>query len=266
MLLKLSLNIIGVKKVTLPILAFFLLLQASAESLKVGMELSYPPFEMTNAKGEPDGISVGIAQGLAKFLNRELKIENMSFDGLIPSLKTGSIDIIISSLTVNEERKKSIDFSEPYINTGLAILVQKDSPIKNENDLDQKTFQIAVKKGTTAQAWALKNLKEAKVLAFDKENTAVLEVIQNKTNAFIYDQMSVYHHWKKNPEQTKALLKAFQKESWAIGVKKGNPELIKNVNLFIQEFRKKKGFSNLADKYLKEEKTFFKNLGVEFIL
>lgn len=69
------------------------------------MELSYPPFEMTNAKGEPDGISVGIAQALAKFLKRDLKIENMSFDGLIPALKTGSIDIIISSLTVNEERK-----------------------------------------------------------------------------------------------------------------------------------------------------------------
>lgn len=127
MLLKLSLNIIGVKKITLLTLSLFLLLQASAEILRVGMELSYPPFEMTNAKGEPDGISVGIAQALAKFLKRDLKIENMSFDGLIPALKTGSIDIIISSLTVNEERKKSIDFSEPYVNTGLALLVSKNS-------------------------------------------------------------------------------------------------------------------------------------------
>jgi polar amino acid transport system substrate-binding protein len=266
MLLKLSLNIIGVKKITLLTLSFFILFQASAEVLRVGMELSYPPFEMTNKKGEPDGISVGIAQALAKFLKRDLKIENMSFDGLIPALKTGSIDIIISSLTVNEERKKSIDFSEPYVNTGLALLVSKNSSIQNEKDLDQKNFQVAVKKGTTAQAWALKNLKEAKILAFDKENSAVLEVIQNKANAFIYDQMSIYHHWKKSPEQTKALLQAFQKESWAIGVKKGNPELTKKINLFIQDFRKKKGFSDLADKFLKDEKNIFKTLGVDFIL
>jgi polar amino acid transport system substrate-binding protein len=255
-----------VKKIILLTLSFFLLLQASAEILRVGMELSYPPFEMTNTKGEPDGISVGIAQALAQFLKRDLKIENMSFDGLIPALKTGSIDIIISSLTVNDERKKSIDFSEPYVNTGLALLVPKNSSIQNEKGLDQKNFQIAVKKGTTAQAWALKNLKQAKVLAFDKENSAVLEVIQSKANAFIYDQMSIYHHWKKNPEQTKALLQAFQKESWAIGVKKGNPELTKNINLFIEDFRKKKGFSDLADKFLKNEKIIFKNLGVDFIL
>jgi polar amino acid transport system substrate-binding protein len=78
--------------------------------------------------------------------------------------------------------------------------------------------------------------------------------------------MSIYHHWKKNPEQTKALLQAFQKESWAIGVKKGNPELTKNINLFIEDFRKKKGFSDLADKFLKNEKIIFKNLGVDFIL
>ena len=254
------------KKFSFFALSLIFSFQASAAILKVGMELSYPPFEMTNTKGEPDGISVGIAQGLAKFLNRDLKIENMSFDGLIPALKTGSIDLIISSLTVNEERKNSIDFSEPYVNTGLAILVSKNSIIKNEKDLDQKNFQIAVKKGTTAQAWALKNLKEAKVLAFDKENTAVLEVIQNKANAFIYDQMSIYHHWKKNQEQTKALLTAFQKESWAIGIRKGNPELTRKTNLFIQDFRKKKGFSDLADKFLKKEKDIFKNLGVDFIL
>ena len=264
--LQLSLNIKDVKKSYLAGLSLFLLFQASAGTLKVGMELSYPPFEMTNEKGFPDGISVGIAQGLAKFLNYDLSIENISFDGLIPALKTGSIDVIISSLTVNDERKKSIDFSEPYVNTGLALLVSQNSAIQSEKDLDQKNFHIAVKKGTTAQAWALKNLKNAKILAFDKENSAVLEVIQSKANAFIYDQMSIYHHWKKNPQQTKALLTAFQKESWAIGVKKGNSDLTKKINLFIQDFRKKKGFSRLADKFLKDEKNIFKNLGVEFIL
>jgi polar amino acid transport system substrate-binding protein len=78
--------------------------------------------------------------------------------------------------------------------------------------------------------------------------------------------MSIYHHWKKNPEQTKALLTAFQKESWAIGIKKGNPDLRNKINTFIEDFRKKKGFSQLADKFLKNEKDIFKKLGVDFIL
>src|SRR5687767_12993475 len=83
----------------------------AAPELKVGMELAYPPFEMTDKQGTPDGISVGIAKALAAYLKKPVKIENMSFDGLIPALKTGSIDLVISSLTVNDERKKSIDFS-----------------------------------------------------------------------------------------------------------------------------------------------------------
>ena len=68
---------------------------AGAEPLRVGMELSYPPFEMTDATGRPTGVSVRLAEGLAKHLGRELVIENIAFDGLIPALKTRKIDCII---------------------------------------------------------------------------------------------------------------------------------------------------------------------------
>ncbi|MEZ4814574.1 MAG: transporter substrate-binding domain-containing protein [Bdellovibrionota bacterium] len=242
------------------------LMGAPSKVLKVGMELAYPPFEMTDKAGKPDGISVGIAKALGKKLNRTVQIENMSFDGLIPALKTGSIDLVISSLTVNEERKKSIDFSTPYVKTGLALLVGSDTKIQNEEDLKKAGTRVAVKKGTTAHAWASKNLPKAKLLVLDKETSAVLEVVQKKADAFIYDQMSVYKHWIKNRNTTRALLKAFQEESWAIGIKKGNKKLVEDVNQFIQEFRKEQGFDNLATEYLGEEKQVFKELGVNFIL
>ena len=102
--------------------------------LKVGMELAYPPFEMSEKDGTPSGVSVDFAKALAKALDRELIIENIAWDGLIPSLKTGKIDLIISSMTITEERKKSIDFSIPYAQSSLAILANKNSAVKSIND------------------------------------------------------------------------------------------------------------------------------------
>lgn len=249
------------------IVSFFVFSAHAANApIKVGMELAYPPFEMTDKSGKPDGISVGIATALGEYLKTPVKIENMSFDGLIPALKTGSIDLVISSLTVNDERKKSIDFSNPYVKTGLALLVGKDTKIQNEADLKKLGAKVAVKKGTTAHAWASKNLASDKIIVLDKETTAVLEVVQKKADAFIYDQMSVYKHWIKNRESTRALLKAFQQEAWAVGVKKGNKALLDQVNAFIEDYRKKQGFDKLGAKYLGEEKQVFKELGVDFIL
>src|SRR5277367_3121540 len=92
--------------------------------LIIGMELNYPPFEMTDAAGNPSGVGVEMAQALAAYLHRPIDIQNMPFEGLIPALKTGRIDLVISSMTATDERRKSIDFSDTYLNTGLAILAK----------------------------------------------------------------------------------------------------------------------------------------------
>ena len=121
---------------------------AATRPLRVGMELSYPPFEMTDTDGRPTGVSVRLAEALAADLGRDLVIENITFDGLIPALKTGKIDCIISSMTATPERARSIAFSDPYLKTGLALLVAKDSPVNAAADLDQPGRVVAVKKGT----------------------------------------------------------------------------------------------------------------------
>src|ERR1044071_8297222 len=96
---------------------------SAADPLRVGMELGYPPFEMRNQKGEPEGVSVDLARALGEALSRPVQIENLPFDGLIPSLRTGKIDLILSSMTATEERSRAIAFSEPYLRTGLCLLV-----------------------------------------------------------------------------------------------------------------------------------------------
>jgi len=239
---------------------------AGQEPLRVGMELAYPPFEMTDKSGSPSGISVDLAHDLGKALGRPVKIENMAFDGLIPALKTGKIDLIISSMTATGERARSIDFSDPYLQTGLCLLLKKDSPAATIRDLDRPGRTVAVKKGTTGHLYAAKNLKHARLLVLDKEAAAVLEVVQGKADAFIYDQMSVYQNWQRNRATTRAILAPFQKESWAIGIRKGNEPLRRQINDFIRSYRSSGGFDRLGDRYMKEMKQEFKRLGYPFFL
>src|SRR6202023_3895765 len=98
------------------------------------MEMSFPPFEMLDARGQPAGVSVDMARAMGQYLNRPVRFENIPFDGLIPSLKTGKIDLIISSLTRTADRAKSIDFSDPYLSMGLSILANKNSSIQSIDD------------------------------------------------------------------------------------------------------------------------------------
>jgi len=234
--------------------------------LRVGMDLSYPPFEMQDKAGTPDGVGVKLAEALAAHLGRPLKIVPMEFTGLIPALKTGNIDLIISSMTATDERRQSIDFSNPYAFTGLALLVSKDSGIQSIEDLKKPGRTIAAKASTTGETWAIKNLPGAKRVVFEDQTACVLEVAQGRADAFIYDQLSIYKYAEENKATTRGLLKPFVEESWAIGIAKGNGELLAQVNGFLDEFRKRDGFGKLGEHYLKEEKKFLEASGIPFIL
>lgn len=248
-------------------LLYFVLagLWAEEAPLKVGMELSYPPFEMVCPDGQPCGISVEIAKELGRFLKREIIIENISFIGLIPALKSGKINLIISSLTATDKRRKAIDFSIPYARTGLCLLISIKSNLNDIEEANASGRVIVVKSGTSGETYAVQKLKKATIRVLDKEAMCVLEVIQGKADAFIYDQLSVYTQWQKNPLTTRAQLKPFQSEEWAVGIEPGHRELVESVNRFIEEFKQSGGFDKLADQYLPKQKAAFQKLGVPFV-
>ena len=102
------------------------------------------------------------------------------------------------------------------------------------------------------------------VLIFPQDTACVLEVVQGKADAFIYDQMSIYQFAKKHPDSTRGLLEPFQHESWAIGIRKGNTALESQVNAFLSDFKAHHGFDALGDKYLKEDKDAFRRMGYPF--
>lgn len=237
-----------------------------SDTLVVGMELQYPPFETTNANGEPEGISVDLANALGDHLGKKVEIQNIAFSGLIPAIQSGKIDVIISSMSVRPDREKSVSFSKPYAYSSLAILANKDSGIKVPEDLNKDGIKVAVKLGTTGFLYADENLKNAVINTVDKADTAILEVAQGKSDAFLYDQMSIYRSQKEYPDSTIAILEQFQEkdEPWAMAVKLENDDLIKEINEFIDKYKEKGGFDDLADKYLGDMKKTFDDLGLEF--
>jgi len=250
------------------LLALFLFMTRAAIAggppLIVGMEMTYPPFEMTDAEGKPQGVSVDLALALGKALDRPVVFENIAFGGLVPALRTGKIDCIISSMTASEERKRAIDFSDPYVKTGLCLLVGANSGIEKIEDLDQPGRTVTVKIDTTGHLFASRNLKKARTLVLDKETRCALEVAQGKADAFLYDQMSIYAHWRKNLQTTRALLKPFKEEQWAIGIRKGNDKLREAVNRFLAQFRAEGGFEKLGEKWMAQEKAEFRKLDIPF--
>ena len=235
------------------------------EVLTVAMELAYPPFETKDEQGNPSGVSVDFMKDFGEYIGKEIRIENISFDGLIPSLQTGKADMVMSSMTITEERKETVDFSEPYANALLAVLTNKDSQITSVDDLNQEGKKVAVKTGSTGYLYAQEHLKNAEIIALQDESACVMEVSQGKADGFIYDQLTIYRNWQNNLDTTNAVFIPFQDvEQWGIAVKKGNTELLDQLNEFIETYREDGGFEELTEKYLSEEKEAFEELGFQW--
>jgi polar amino acid transport system substrate-binding protein len=240
--------------------------EAGPRPLVVGMDMTYPPFEFKNEKGEPDGVDVRIAEALAKYLGRELKLEAYPFEGLLAAVPAGKVDLAISAMTATDERRKSFDFSDPYVFTALAMLVPRDSSVKSAADLNKPGVKITAKLGTTGESYARENLTLAgEPIVFEDEVQCVKEVAMKLADAFIYDQLSIYGHWEKNKDTTRPILTPIREEAWAIGIRKGNDELRLKVNAFLKEFRESGGLAKLADQYLVKERKLLEDMGAPFI-
>lgn len=233
-------------------------------TLKVGMELAFPPFETSDDQGNPTGVSVDIAKAFADYLDYNLVIENKNWDGLIPSLQTKSVDMVISSMTITEERRKSVDFSNPYAAAILALIVPFDSTITDSDQLNDPQYTIAVKTATTGDVFATAQFPKATILRFDNESNAIAEVVNKRADAFIYDQLTVLRNSAENPKTTKPLfLSGQQSEGWGAAFPKGS-DLTDKFNAFLVEFRNDGGFDRVTEKYLKEEKKLFDSYGFDF--
>ncbi len=234
-------------------------------ALKVGMELAYPPFETKDAAGDPAGISVEIVRAFGEYLDRPVEIVNIAWDGLIPALQTGQVDMVLSSMTITDKRAEVVDFSDPYAWAYLALLVNKDSGIEKAADFNQDGMVLAAKKGTTAVTYTQKTFPLVEIRQLVDVAACVTEVDQGKADAFMYDQLSIYQKHMEFQDNTRVVYIPDQvAEGWGAAFKKGNAELVGKMNLFIEKFRQEGGFDRLGDEYMSAEKAFFQDNGLKF--
>jgi len=247
--------------------ALLLLLTACSKRdvLVIGMDATYPPFEFVDEKGQISGVSVEIGREIGKTAGKEVEFRNINFDGLITALRTGSIDLVISSMTASDERRKSIDFSEPYVKTGLAILAGKDAPVQSVADLQAPGRKIVVRLGTTGESWARQNLPKAEIKALDLDTACVLEVVNGNVDAWVYDQLSIMNYHAKHPEKTRAILAPLREESWAVGLQQGDAARKALVNETLARMRKDGSFAKLAEQFMAKEREMMKQQGLPFV-
>ena len=233
--------------------------------LKVGMELKYPPFETKDESGKPAGASVMLAEALGAYLGREIEIAETDYASLIPALEQGTIDLIISSMTITPEREEVVDFSDPYTNSQLMMLVYKDSKVQSPDDLNDPEVIIASKTGTIGALWAAQYAPNAQIRNIDEEASAVLEVAQGKADVFIYDPLSIIRHHENYPDTTRAVLEPLPNtKGWGIAMRKGEDALKEKINAFIAEAKTDGTYDAIREEWLQDKIEEFEQYGLEF--
>lgn len=228
----------------------------AAGVLRVGMEPGYMPFELTNQRGEIIGFDVDMAKRLAKNLGVKLELVSTAWDGIIPSLLTGKFDIIMSGMTITEERAKAIDFADPYIIIGQTALVGKDltGAVKSWKDLDDPKYKIASKLGTTGEIASKKMLPKAQYFSYETEHEGIMEVVNGRIDAFIYDSpYNAVAFAEKGQGKLIFLDKPFTDEPLGWAVRKGNPKFLAALNQFLAESKENGTYDKIYAKWFKDD-------------
>ena len=205
----------------------------------------FPPYEYHD-NNDIVGIDADIAKAIADKMGMELEIQDMAFDSLIPAVQSGKADFTAAGMTVNEDRKKNVDFTDTYAQAAQVIIVKDGSEIKAPADLDGK--KIGVQTGTTGDIYA-GDIKDGNIQRFNKGMEAVMALTQGKVDAVVIDREPAKVFVKENAG-LKILDEAFTEEEYAIAVKKGNTELLEKMNAAIKELKDSGELQKIVDKYI----------------
>jgi len=229
--------------------------------LRVGMEPGYMPFELTNQKGEIIGFDVDVANRMAKALGVKLELVSTAWDGIIPALMTDKFDVLMSGMTITDERKQSIDFANPYIVIGQTILLRQDlaGKVKSYKDLNDPKFKIASKLGTTGEFAAKEKIAKAQYFSYETEQEAVMEVVNGKVDAFIYDgPYNVVAFAERGQGKLVFLDQPFTDEPLGWGVRKGNPKFVAWLNEFLVQSKQDGSYDKIYARWFRDT-TWFKD-------
>jgi polar amino acid transport system substrate-binding protein len=220
--------------------------------LRVGLEPGYMPFEMKDKKGNIIGFDVDLAKTMAKAMGVKLKLVPTAWDGIIAGLLTGKYDIIMSGMTVTQERNLKINFANPYISVGQTILALKKYDGKTWQDLDKPQYTIVTKLGVTGEIATRKMFKKAKIRTFETEADATQELLNGNADAFVYDKPYNAIFFAQKGEGKLVHLDndlTYEPLGWA--VRKGDPDFLNWLNNFLNQTKHDGTYDKIYDKWFK---------------
>ncbi|MGG0859346.1 transporter substrate-binding domain-containing protein [Bacillus pumilus] len=218
---------------------------------KIGIDTTYPPFEFEKGV-KYEGIDVDLINAIAKDQDFKVKLEAMDFSGIIPAMQAGQLDVGMGGMSITDERKKKVDFSDPYFDAGLTVVVKKDSSIKSIDDLKGK--KLAVKNGTTGAKFASDNADKYgyEVVQFNDSPSMFQEVSNGNADALIEDYPVITYAIAQQDLKLKTVGDRLNGDQYGISVMKGkNQDLLKKINKGLENLKKNGEYDKIIDKYLK---------------
>ena len=220
-----------------------------AGKLTMATNATFPPYEMTTDTGAFEGIDVDTAQAIAEKLGLELQIDDMEFDAALLSVQQGKADIVMAGVTVTDERKAVMDFSDSYATGIQSIIVPEGSDIATPDDLAGK--KIGTQRGTTGYIYCSDDFGDENVVAYDSGLTAVQALNNGQVDAVVIDNAPAKEYVAANPGLV-ILDTSYAEEDYAIGMAKNSP-LEDAVNSVLEELKADGTLQSIVDKYITAE-------------
>jgi glutamine transport system substrate-binding protein len=220
---------------------------AYADALRVGVDTAFVPFEFKGKDGKYTGFDIDLWDAIAKRIDVEYKLVPMDFNGLIPGLTTGNLDVVLAAIFIKSSREKAIDFSHPYFRAGLKVMVRADnSDINGPGDLKGKV--VAVKTGTASVDY-VNTLGAKKIVKFPNIDQAYLEVVTGGADAAIHDTPNVlYYIETAGKEKVKAVGADVKAAYYGIGFQQGS-ELREKANVALLEMMESGDYDKIYTKW-----------------
>ena len=222
----------------------------NAGKLTMSTNAAFPPYEMTTDAGELEGIDVEIAGAIADKLGLELQIDDMDFDAALLAAQQGKSDMVMAGVTVNDERKQVMDFSNTYASGVQVVIVKEGSDIATVDDL--AGHMIGTQRGTTGYIYCSDDFGEDSVTAYDDGLTAVQALNNGQVDCVVIDSAPAKEFVAAN-EGLVILDTEYAVEDYAIGMAKGNTALVEAVNGALDELKADGTIDAILAKYIKAE-------------
>ncbi|MNF56857.1 ABC transporter arginine-binding protein 1 precursor [compost metagenome] len=223
----------------------------AAEKLRVGTEGAYPPFNLVDARGKVGGFDVDIANALCAKMQVECEVVTSDWDGIIPALNAKKFDFIAASMSITDERKQAVDFTDAYYTNKLQFIAPKGAEFKTD-EASLKGKVIGAQRATIAGTWLEDNLGDVvEVKLYDTQENAYLDLASGRVDGVLADKL-VNWEWLKSDAGKDFEFKGepvYDNDKIGIALRKGDDDLRERLNVALQAMVADGTYQQINDKY-----------------